>query len=91
MLTTLWGDGLSAGDIAKAMNLSRNAVLGKANRLGLENRCNTALREQRMDQLAELVAEGATIVAASKLIGVTDRTATVHWKEIRTRLGWQAI
>src|SRR5262245_508819 len=31
----LWGDGCSAGVIAKEMNLSRNAVMGRLNRLGL--------------------------------------------------------
>ena len=37
-LRVLWGDGLSAGEIAKRLNKSRNAVIGKAHRLGLASR-----------------------------------------------------
>lgn len=39
LLKQLWSDGLSAGEIAKNLgDVSRNAVIGKAHRLGLESR-----------------------------------------------------
>lgn len=40
-LRTLWSEGLSASQIAKKMGgITRNSVIGKANRLGLEGRAN---------------------------------------------------
>lgn len=50
MLTKLWDDGLSASQIAKALNIgvSRNAVIGKAHRLGLTRRVRpVALKPKR--------------------------------------------
>ncbi len=37
-LRALWADGLSASSIGKTMGLSKNAVMGKAHRLGLPSR-----------------------------------------------------
>lgn len=38
-LTTMWSEGKTAADIAEALGgVTRNAVIGKANRLGLEKR-----------------------------------------------------
>lgn len=38
-LKVMWAEGVSARNIAKAINISsRNAVIGKAHRLGLEKR-----------------------------------------------------
>lgn len=41
-LTKLWGEGLSAGKIGKTLGVSRNAVIGKAHRLGLAKRAVAA-------------------------------------------------
>jgi GcrA cell cycle regulator len=34
-LILMWGDGMAAADIGRQLGFSRNAVIGKANRLGL--------------------------------------------------------
>jgi hypothetical protein len=35
MLVTMRGRGMSAGEIAKAMGVSRNAIIGKMDRMGM--------------------------------------------------------
>ena len=41
-LSKLWGQGISARDIAEKLgNISRNAVIGKANRLGLSKKLSS--------------------------------------------------
>jgi len=37
-LKRLWGEGLTTGEIGKALGVSKNAVVGKAHRLGLKGR-----------------------------------------------------
>ena len=37
-LTKLWAEGLSASEIGRRMEVSKNAVIGKAHRLGLPSR-----------------------------------------------------
>lgn len=38
MLKKLWAEGLSATEIGKRMNTSKNAIIGKAHRMGLPSR-----------------------------------------------------
>ena len=41
-LSKLWGQGVSARDIAEKLgDISRNAVIGKANRLGLSKKLSS--------------------------------------------------
>lgn len=48
MLKQLWADGKTAGQIAQQIGgVSRNAVLGKAHRLGLEPRVSPVFYEER--------------------------------------------
>lgn len=45
---------------------------------------------ERLDNFAELIAEGLTITAASKIVGVTMQRGSQLFKRIRDDLGWQA-
>lgn len=45
------------------------------------------LRAERIEQLAEYVAEGHTIRSAAALIGIGESTALSYWAEIKKGLG----
>ena len=45
-LKALWGEGLTTGDIGKRLGVSKNAVVGKAHRLGLQGRPSPIKRGQ---------------------------------------------
>lgn len=46
---------------------------------------------ERLDNFAELIAEGVTITAASKLLGISMQRGSQLFKRIREELGWQAV
>ena len=58
--------------------------------------CALARQEQshvraiRLDALAELISNGATLRAAAKDMGIGESTALRYWSEIKTGLGAQA-
>lgn len=54
-LRDLWAQGRSAGQIAKRMNITRNTVLGKARRLGLEG------RQIQTHRVAHATSDGAQL------------------------------
>lgn len=45
-LKRLWNEGLTTGDIGKALGVSKNAVVGKAHRLGLNSRPSPIRRDE---------------------------------------------
>ncbi len=55
ILKSLWGEGLSAGQIAQALGsvMSRNSVIGKAHRLGLEARLIPKGFRQKKPKISE--------------------------------------
>lgn len=50
----------------------------------------SALAAQTRDCLAEMVANGLTISAAAKALGVSQQRASQHWARIKRDLGSQA-
>ncbi|KAB0676576.1 GcrA family cell cycle regulator [Aureimonas leprariae] len=68
LLTKLWGDGLSASQIAGQLGgVTRNAVIGKVHRLKLETRVKTLggaeiVREETVEIETEVEVAGAQIV-----------------------------
>ena len=64
-LTELWNDGRTASQIGRALDVSRNAVIGKAHRLELPGRPSPILRNgtaeaRRQAALARATAPGRT-------------------------------
>lgn len=48
-LKALWAEGLTTGDIGKRLGVSKNAVVGKAHRLGLQGRPSPIKRGQEAE------------------------------------------
>lgn len=46
----------------------------------------SALRQERVNQLADLVADGLTIRAAAKAMGIGESTALAYWAEVKASL-----
>ncbi len=44
----------------------------------------------RLDNFADMIAEGVTITAASKSLGVSMQRGSQLFRRIREELGWQA-
>ena len=63
-LRTMWSRGQPALQIARAIGVSRGAILGKAHRLGLPD-----ARETAVDALRMAVAQHGTISAAARALG----------------------
>ncbi len=68
LLTKLWGDGLSASQIAGHLGgVTRNAVIGKVHRLKLETRLKTAADGEQAPFMAEVLAVAETVVEAANV------------------------
>jgi GcrA cell cycle regulator len=66
LLKTLWGRGMTASQIADELGgVSRNAVIGKAHRLGLESRPSPVRPGEGGDELAPAAAPTATAAPAT--------------------------
>lgn len=88
-LRTLWEQGKTAGEIAKLLpgGWSRNAILGKAHRLGLGARGSAVMStKDRFERVCNHVIEGHlgehyTIEAAARLEGMKPDVAHYMWNE----------
>ncbi|MGD9639386.1 MAG: GcrA family cell cycle regulator [Alphaproteobacteria bacterium] len=52
-LSKLWNDGLTTVEIGRKLGVSKNAVVGKAHRLGLESRPSPIKREKKKEEKPE--------------------------------------
>ena len=80
-LKRLWEKGLTTGEIGKALGVSKNAVVGKAHRLGLNGRPSPIRRgdEETEETVSEPVEKKKeTKVAPPKKKRGEGKTKTVH-------------
>ena len=87
-LKLLWEKGLTTGEIGKALGVSKNAVVGKAHRLGLNGRpspirrgdeeenVDTAPTEEKKKAVKAVPAKKEQEKQAKKLFTVNDLTST---------------
>jgi GcrA cell cycle regulator len=80
LLAKLWGDGLSASQIASQLGgVTRNAVIGKVHRLKLETRVKTVVGEVVLEETVEIepraAAGGAQIVQMHAALRSVPRVA----------------
>lgn len=82
-------DGLAKGEtfgmIGKRLERSRNACVGRAQRLGINQPENP-----RDILMAEMMADGATMNECATALGVSYASAEQRWLRIRRSIGWQA-
>ena len=60
LLNKLWGEGLSASQIAAELGVTRSAVLGKCHRLGLARKASTEVSSPRSQQASRPLDPPAT-------------------------------
>lgn len=47
-------------------------------------------RKQRLEQFAELVADGHSVVSAAQAMGISESAARIYMRDLRQPFGWQA-
>lgn len=87
-LKRMWGEGATASVIAAALGggKSRNAVVGKADRLGLAGRTNPVDFNTQFERVADRVIDAplgafTTIIEAAQAEGMNPALATRMWSE----------
>jgi GcrA cell cycle regulator len=86
-LKKLWSEGLTTGEIGKRLGVSKNAVVGKAHRLGLKGRPSPIKRQEAAAPVSSPATPGAASPAPSapkkeqvKIFTLTDLTHnTCRW------------
>jgi len=82
-LTRLWIDGASAAEIGKELGVTRNSVLGKVHRLGLEQRAPTPIRFQSPERRREIYASRARerdrIKKEKKRAAIKAKKRAIEW------------
>lgn len=73
LLKSLWGEGLTTGEIGKRLGVSKNAVVGKAHRLGLKGRPSPIKRTRKAAKPEKAEKPAAPTPAIMELQGPTCR------------------
>lgn len=75
-LKALWAEGLTTGEIGKRLGVSKNAVVGKAHRLGLQGRPSPIKRDRQPRQATAAAKKGVD----AKVRSVVDLSVhTCRW------------
>ena len=53
-VTRLWNEGLTTAEIGRAVGMSKNAVVGKVHRIGLQKRTSPIARKQKPTDVIKL-------------------------------------
>lgn len=79
-LKKLWQEGLTTGEIGKRLGVSKNAVVGKAHRLGLKGRPSPIKRQEAVPGAPAAAAPAAAKKQPVKIFTLTDLTHnTCRW------------
>lgn len=78
-LKKLWAEGLTTGEIGRVLDMSKNAVVGKAHRLGLESRPSPIKRDESSQARKDAVAAKKPVPAKNtktteEMVTLTDLT-----------------
>lgn len=81
-LTKMWNKGKTAADIAEALGgITRNAVIGKANRLGLEKRPSPIKKADKVKSKSKAKKEPKKITLVDKKIALDKSFSILDIKE----------
>lgn len=87
-LKRLWAEGMSAGQIGGVLGLSRNAIIGKINRLKLPKRTAAAIRAANRAGMRQSLNAGPSVRSQPRRgrtggAGQSSAAAIVHRVEVR--------
>lgn len=85
------GLGRSRSSVASAVRRMRGVSDNRAGRADSRRDATRAGREKRVDQVAELLAEGFALSDIAEELGITRDAVKSAFKKIKARLGAQAV
>lgn len=93
-LRRMWSEGAGASTIGEHLGRTRNMVIAKAHRLGLQRR--TKSEGERFEALIDIVTDAPlrqpiTVVDAAKRVGIPVLRATELWSGLAARYGEEDI
>jgi len=82
-LKKLWAEGYTTGEIGKKLNVSKNAVVGKAHRLGLESRPSPIRRVMEDNEEVESAEDNVEANAKTEVVESKSKKRANSAKEVK--------